>query len=224
MGRDRLRGLYAVTEGRHARAAPPTVAVRAALEGGARIVQYRDKTSGDDERVAEARALLELCGRYGALFLVNDDPRLARAVGADGVHLGQGDMPVPEARAILGATAVIGVTCHDRLDLALQARSEGADYVAFGAFFPSATKPEAPPAPLDLIACVKAALDIPVCAIGGITADNAPALVAAGADMIAVSAALFGAEDIVGTAGRLQGLFGDAPQKPGECASPVRPV
>lgn len=204
MAEGRLSGLYAIT---------PSPAdglkemVRAALEGGARIVQYREKGGGADRRLAEARSLRVLCHRHGALFIVNDDPHLARAAAADGVHLGQGDTPVVMARSLLGPAAVIGVTCHDRIDLALRARSEGADYIAFGAFFPSATKPGASTAPLDLITRAREEVGIPICAIGGITAKNATAPVAAGADMIAVSAGLFATGDIEATARRLSTLF-----------------
>lgn len=204
---ERLRGLYAVTpdiatdfEGLRARA-------EAVLRGGARLLQYRDKSADLPRREQAARALRALCERHGALFIVNDDVALALRVGAHGVHLGQQDMPLAEARAMLGREAIIGITCHDRLDLALSAQAAGADYVAFGAVYPSPTKPGAVRAPLHLFTEARETLSIPVCAIGGIEADNAAAVIAAGADMVAVVSGVFARPDPEAEARQLAAMF-----------------
>lgn len=176
---------------------PPEAAAEAALRGGVRWLQYRDKTGDRARRRREAVALQRLCERYRATLIVNDDPDLALECGAGGVHLGREDIPLAEARRRLGPRALIGATCHDSLALARQAAREGADYVAFGRFFPSRTKPGAPPASLELLAQARRALpDKPLVAIGGITLDNAPRVLAAGADRLAVSAGLFDAPNI----------------------------
>lgn len=201
-----LRGLYAITDD-SLLAGRLLPAVEAALAGGCRLVQYRSKQPDAARRREEAGALVALCHRHSALLLVNDDPLLAQAIGADGVHLGQDDMPLAEARALLGPTAVIGITCHASLALAQAAAQGGASYVAFGRFFPSGTKPVAPPAPLDILTAARNALSIPVVAIGGITLDNAPAALAAGADMLAVAGDLFAASDISGRARAYTDLF-----------------
>ncbi|HSP01103.1 MAG TPA: thiamine phosphate synthase, partial [Thioalkalivibrio sp.] len=155
----------------------------------------------------EARALKALCEQHGALFIINDDVALAASAGAHGVHLGQGDMPLAQARARLGQAAIIGITCHDRLDLALAAQAEGADYVAFGAVHPSPTKPVAVRAPLMLFAQAREVLRIPVCAIGGLDADNAAAVIEAGADMVAVISGVFARPDPEAEARQLAAMF-----------------
>lgn len=210
-GQSRLRGLYAVAD-RHwlseDRFAP---AVRDALAGGARIIQYRDKSSAPAVREAIARSLADLCHEHTALFLVNDEPSLARAVGADGVHLGAGDMAIAEARALLGPAAVIGVSCYNDLDRARAAERAGADYVAFGRFFPSRTKPQAVPADIGLLRQARAALRVPIVAIGGITPDNGGSLIDAGADALAVIEGVFGQPDIRAAAERYARLFRPTP-------------
>lgn len=170
--------------------------VEAAIRGGAAIVQYRGKEGNEAQREQQARELLALCHEKQVPLLINDDPQLAGDIGADGVHLGQSDSGLAEARALLGNEAIIGVTCHDSLALAKQAQQQGASYVAFGRFFPSHTKPAAPPANISVIEQAKAELRIPVCAIGGITPGNAAALLSAGADMLAVIHGVFGQDDI----------------------------
>lgn len=166
--------------------------VQAALEGDCQWVQYRDKSADIPRRRAEAQQLLTQCRRFGAKLLINDDPQLALAVGADGVHLGQTDGDPESARALLGPQALIGVTCHDSLALAEQARASGANYVAFGRFFPSQTKPEAPPAPLDFLSRARAQLGATtIVAIGGIDLENAHLVLRAGADRLAISQGLF---------------------------------
>lgn len=201
-----LRGLYAITDdfllqGRL------LAAMEAALLGGCRVVQYRSKDADSRRQLEEAAGLLALCKQYGAQLLVNDNVQLALAVGAHGVHLGQDDMPIAEAREQLGETAVIGITCHDSLALARDAQRAGADYVAFGRFFPSGTKQSAPPANLQVLTQARQVLTIPVVAIGGITLDNAPSVLAAGADMLAVVGDLFNAADITSQARAYGDLF-----------------
>lgn len=196
-------GLYAITDG------PRTdlleVAARA-LAGGARILQYRDKTPDAARRQTEAAALKRLCDAHAVPLIVNDDFALASAVGAAGVHLGRDDGDVAAARAALGRAAVIGVSCYASLELARAAVAAGADYVAFGACFPSPTKPQAVLAPPDLLR-QSAALGVPRVAIGGITPDNAHSLIEAGADFLAVISAVFGASDVRAAAQRFACLY-----------------
>ncbi|TVP83311.1 thiamine phosphate synthase [Thioalkalivibrio sp.] len=203
----RLRGLYFVTPGN---AAGRLELVLAALGGGARIVQYRDKTDDTDARRREADAILALCRRAGALCLVNDDVELCQAIGADGVHLGEADAAIEAARARLGADRIIGASCYNNLQHAHAAAAAGADYVAFGSVYPSATKPQARRADLDLLRAARRELNVPICAIGGITAENAAPVVAAGADMIAVIQGISAAPDPEAAARALQALFGAA--------------
>ncbi|MCG5510625.1 thiamine phosphate synthase [Ectothiorhodospira lacustris] len=179
----------------------------AALAGGARILQYRDKSRDHDRRLAEATALRRLCRRHQALFIVNDDAALASRVAADGVHIGSDDGGIAEARALVGPERIVGVSCYNRLELACRAAAAGADYVAFGAVFPSGTKPETVHAPLSLIREARRTLALPITAIGGITEDNADAVIQAGAGMLAVVQGVFGAKDIRAAAARLSARF-----------------
>ena len=203
----RLSGLYVITDNGQTPADRLGAAVEAAIRGGARIVQYRDKSTDSDRRRREAAALRAVTREYNVLFLVNDDIDLAAQVGADGVHIGREDASLALARERLGASAIIGVSCYDRFDLAQLAVEQGADYVAFGAFFPSRIKPNAPRATIDLLIRAHAELPVPVCAIGGITIADAPSLIRAGADMLAVISAVFSAENIEQAARELAGLF-----------------
>lgn len=171
-------------------------AVAAALRGGCRRIQYRDKSLSSEMRLQQTQTLLSLCLEHGAELIINDDPHLAARIGAHGVHLGQGDMPLEQARRLLGPEAVVGITCHASLTLARAAVQSGASYVAFGRFFPSSTKPEAPAAPLGLLAAARQTLAVPIVAIGGITLDNAQSVMASGAHWLAVSHSLFSAPDI----------------------------
>lgn len=203
----RLRGLYFVTP---EAASGRTELVAAALRGGARLVQYRDKSDPSEHRLREARALLAMCREAGALFLVNDDVELCLAVNADGVHLGEDDAGIADTRARLGPGVLIGASCYDDLDRAHAAADTGADYVAFGSVYPSPTKPRARRADLDLLRRARRALDVPICAIGGITPENAASVVAAGADMIAVIGGISEAADPEAAAHKLQSLFAEA--------------
>ncbi|TXH06080.1 MAG: thiamine phosphate synthase [Nevskiaceae bacterium] len=203
-----LRGLYAITsQAICSDSARLLAAAEDALAGGAALLQYRDKWSDAAVRARNARALLGLCRVHGALFIVNDDVELALACGADGVHVGASDEPLATARARLGPEAVIGVSCSGSLERALAAQAGGASYVAFGRFFDSRTKPDAPPAPPELLSLARPQLRIPVCAIGGVTPDNAPTLIARGADMVAAVEGVFGAPDIEAAARAYAQLF-----------------
>jgi thiamine-phosphate pyrophosphorylase len=194
--RDELWGLYVITDTLKTQRTALVQAVAAAIAGGARLVQYRDKSGDSDRRLMEASALRALTLAHSVIFLINDDVALALAVGADGVHLGREDGAIATARAQLGAGAIIGASCYNDFALAEQAAKAGADYVAFGAFYPSKTKPHAKPATPALLTRARAELHLPLCAIGGITKDNAPPLLTAGADMLAVISAVFAAKDI----------------------------
>lgn len=191
-----LKGLYVITDSALIPDHQFSAKVAAALRGGARIVQYRDKRDSPALRLKLATDLVYLCREYGALSIINDDVELAAQVGADGVHIGKDDAALSHARERLGQGAIIGVSCYNLLDLALEAEQRGADYVAFGSFYPSSTKPEAIPASLDLLRAAKEQISIPICAIGGVTSKNAPILVNAGAGMLAVISDLFTASDI----------------------------
>ncbi|MFW5824780.1 MAG: thiamine phosphate synthase [Marinobacter sp.] len=183
-------GLYAITDSALLPDDRLLPAVAAAIGGGAVLVQYREKRLEAAARLRQAQALAGLCHQQGVPLIINDDPQLARLCGADGVHLGQGDGSVAEARQLLGPEAIIGVTCHDRLDLAQVATELGADYLAFGRFFSSGTKPEAPPASPDVLGQA-ARFRLPRTAIGGITVENGAPLICAGADLLAVIGGLF---------------------------------
>ena len=181
--------------------------VESALAGGVAAVQYRDKSGDVARRHAQASELVVLCRQYGVPLIVNDDLRLADLVDADGVHLGRDDGSLTEARIILGPEKFIGASCYQSLDLARAAQAAGADYVAFGSFFASPTKPAAPRASLDLLREAAPAIHVPLVAIGGITLANAPQLIDAGADAIAVLSALFDAPDIRAAARDFNQLF-----------------
>lgn len=190
----KLRGLYAITDSHLLDGDRLLPYVEAALKGGARLLQYRDKSTDASRRLREAEALRELCERFGATLLINDDAELAARLGV-GVHLGQTDGSLSAARALLGRQAVVGGTCHASLELAEQAIAEGASYVAFGRFFNSRTKPGAPSASVELLEQARGRFpQVPRVAIGGVTLDNAPELIARGADLIAVIHALFAAD------------------------------
>ena len=189
----KLRGLYAITDSQLLAGGKLLPYVEAALKGGAKLLQYRDKSSDEARRLREAEALGELCTRYGAQLIINDDAELAARLGV-GLHLGQGDGSLAAARALLGRQAIIGGTCHASLDLAANAVREGASYIAFGRFYNSQTKPGAPAATLDLLDQARQRFQAPIVAIGGVTLDNAPELITRGASMIAVIHALFGAD------------------------------
>lgn len=200
-------GLYAITCADAAGAEALAEAVAAAVRGGVALVQYRAKAAADE---AEARAVLAACRAGGVPLIVNDDVELALRIGADGVHLGRDDAAPAEARRRLGREALLGVSCYDSVELALRAEDAGADYVAFGRFFPSKTKPGAPLARLETLGLARQRTRLPIAAIGGITPDNGALLLAAGADLLAVVDGVFGAGDPEAAARRFLPLFARA--------------
>ncbi|MFO1395927.1 MAG: thiamine phosphate synthase [Burkholderiales bacterium] len=187
--RARIAGVYAVTPDA-TDTVRLTAQVAAAIAGGARVVQYRNKTASSALRAGQAAALAHVCAAHGALLIVNDDADLAIAVQADGVHLGEDDGDLAATRARVGDAMLIGVSCYDDAQRARDLAAAGADYVAFGSFFLSQVKPGARRADVSLLAGART-LGVPVVAIGGITADNARSLVVAGADAVAVISAIF---------------------------------
>jgi len=201
-----VAGLYAIT---------PDLAdtnellrkVRLALQGGARVLQYRNKIADAALQLRQASALRALTREFDTTFIVNDDAALAAQVDADGVHLGGEDGSVAAARAVLGATKLIGVSCYNRAPLALAAVQQGADYVAFGAFFPSSVKPEAVKAEVSILRDARHEIHEPIVAIGGITHHNGAMLIEAGADSLAVISALWDAPDIEASAKLFSTLF-----------------
>jgi thiamine-phosphate pyrophosphorylase len=195
----KLAGLYAVTP-EEPRTDILVGKVGQALEGGASVVQFRNKTSSPELRREQGRALAALCRAAGAAFIVNDDLALALELGADGVHLGGEDGDLAEARRRLGQGRLLGASCYNRIELAEVAARAGVDYLAFGSVFSSSTKPGAVRAPLSLFAEARRRFDLPLVAIGGITLQNAPQVFAAGADVVAVISAVFDASDIAASA------------------------
>lgn len=199
-------GIYAITP-ETADTEQLLTQVEAALAGGVAAVQYRDKSADVARRHAQASELVALCHQFGVPLIINDDLRLADLCDADGVHLGREDGTLREARIILGRDRLIGASCYQSLDLARAAQAAGADYVAFGSFFSSPTKPAADRAELRLLREAMPALHIPIVAIGGITLANAPQLLDAGADSLAILSALFDTPDIRAAAHDLNQLF-----------------
>ncbi len=182
-------------------------AVEAALDGGIRTVQLRNKDGGFRDKLKQAQQLVKLCEQFQAQLIINDDVGVTQESGAHGVHLGQEDTSISLARKTLGASALIGITCHCSIDLARQAAEDGADYVAFGRFFTSKTKPNASIAPRSIIQDAKNELSLPIVAIGGITNDNMHQVIKDGADSIAVCHSLFAAKDIKQQAQTMVALF-----------------
>lgn len=197
-----MRGLYAITPD-IADTAALAAKVEQALKAGVALLQYRNKIISKDKRLLQARELAPLARGYGVPFIVNDDVEVALSVGANGVHLGKDDGELAAARTKLPGR-ILGASCYSDLDQARVAVRAGADYVAFGSVFPSSTKPDAARAPLSLF---RGELGVPLCAIGGITVENAPQLIAAGADLLAVISDLFDAPDIGARAAQYRKLF-----------------
>ncbi|QJD28708.1 thiamine phosphate synthase [Methylococcus geothermalis] len=206
------KGLYVITPDR-LRGEALLAAVESAVFGGAAVVQYRPKSGSAKDHLAEGERLRKSCRAAGVPLIINDSARLAANIGADGVHLGKDDGAVATARSVLGHRAIVGVSCYDSLERALRAEAEGADYVAFGAFFPSATKPGAPRARLETLREARTRLNIPIVAIGGIDATNATQAIDAGADLVAVIEAVFGASDVARAALALRSLFPSPPKR-----------
>lgn len=201
------RGLYAITD------QPPTDradwlgAAEDAIRGGAALIQYRDKGSGQSRRIEEASALLDACRTGKVPLIINDDVELAAIIGADGVHLGKDDPAIAVARARLGRECIIGVSCYDAIRRAEDAQAAGADYVAFGSFYPSAIKPGATPVAIEQLREFRRRIRLPIAAIGGITPENAMPLIEAGADLLAVIRGVFRAPDVERAAEAFARLF-----------------
>jgi thiamine-phosphate pyrophosphorylase len=189
----KLRGLYAITDSQLL-AGKFLSYVEAALDGGVTLLQYRDKGTDESRRLREATELLKLCERYKTSLIINDDADLAARLDV-GVHMGQTDGSLTDARGLLGRKAIVGATCHGSLEMAEKAKTDGATYIAFGRFFNSTTKPGASAVTLDVLSQARARFNMPIAVIGGITLDNAPQLVEHGADLLAVVHGLFGAEN-----------------------------
>jgi thiamine-phosphate pyrophosphorylase len=202
-----VNGLYAITDTQLIPAGQLTGCVAQAIAGGASVIQYRNKQTADPARRQEAAALTTLCRQHHIPLIINDDAELAAAVGASGVHLGQSDAPIRQARQQLGPRAIIGVSCYNDLERAIAAVAAGADYVAFGRFFPSHSKPDAHQADTRVLNQARQQLDRPIVAIGGITPDHGQALLAAGANLLAVIHGVFGQPDIQTAAARYAELF-----------------
>ena len=199
-----MKGLYAITESDSKNL---IANVTLALQGGVKILQYRNKKANSHQQLKEAVELASLCKEHDAYFIINDDIHLAKQVIADGVHLGRNDGSIIEARELLGENAIIGITSYQDINIALQAEKQGANYVAFGSFFASPTKPHAPRADIKLLHQAKQQISLPICCIGGITLGNANSLIDNGADMIAVISSLFATDNISETAKQFSGKF-----------------
>ncbi len=198
-----LAGLYVLTDSRlHAHNQWPE-RIELAILGGAEVIQLRDKHLSDDELMPTAVSIKQICAEYGVTFIVNDRITLAKKIHADGVHIGKHDQSLREARQYLGNQYLIGVSCYKHLFSALRAQSLGADYVAFGSVFPSSTKIDAPRCPLSVISKAHSLLRIPICAIGGITANNSHHVLEAGAQLIAATHSVFNARDPMAAANKL---------------------
>ncbi|MEX0605044.1 MAG: thiamine phosphate synthase [Marinobacter sp.] len=199
-------GLYAITDSELLPGNTVLDAVADAIRGGATLIQYRDKAHSEADKQRLAIALQKLCQASNVPLIINDSTELALRSHAAGVHLGLTDGDLKDARTLLGPNALIGATCHGNLELARTAVATGADYVAFGRFFDSATKPDAPTAATSVLTDVKP-LGVPVVAIGGVTLENGAQLIEAGADFLAVVGGLFGADDIERRARSFTELF-----------------
>ena len=201
-----IKGLYAITPD-SADLNTLIQKTKSAIEGGAFMVQYRSKIQDRDVKMQQCAAILRLCREYEIPCIVNDDVDMCRILEADGVHLGEKDDNIAEVRHMLGEDAIIGSSCYDQLDRAKTAQKEGASYVAFGAMFPTSTKPNAPRASLALLKEAKREIQIPIVAIGGITVNNAHDVIKTGIDAIAVINSLYEAKSIKETAETFAKMF-----------------
>jgi thiamine-phosphate pyrophosphorylase len=201
------RGLYAIADSALHSGAALERAVARAIAGGARMIQYRDKSEDADRRRADAAMLVRICRRHGVPMIVNDDVELALETNADGVHVGRDDADPSTARSRLGNHFIIGVSCYNRVELAESAQQNGADYVAFGSMFSSATKPDATRAEIATVESARERIHLPIVAIGGITPENGGLLLDAGVDLLAVVRGVFGHDDPAESARRYTELF-----------------
>ncbi len=209
MTRSRLpsRGLYAITDSALHTGAALEQAVTRAIAGGARMIQYRDKSEDADRRHAEAAMLVRVCRRHGVPLIVNDDVELALLTDADGVHLGRDDADLSTARSRLGNHCIIGLSCYNKVELAEAAQHNGADYVALGSMFSSTTKPDAMRAEIATVESARGRIHLPIVAIGGITPENGASLLDAGVDLLAVVRGVFGHDDPAESARQYAQLF-----------------
>jgi thiamine-phosphate pyrophosphorylase len=189
----KLKGLYVIADANCIGKNDIIAKTKEVLSSGVNIIQYRDKLHSFSDRKNIGHQLRKLTASYQSLFIINDDVDLAKEVAADGVHLGKDDASIMDAREKLDESKIIGASCYNNFEIAKLVIESSADYIAFGSFFPSQTKPNAPRANIELIKQVKKSYSVPICAIGGITPENALQLVSAGADMIAVISSIFNA-------------------------------
>ena len=206
----RIHGLYVIVDPEHTKGRPPLDIARAALRGGAAVIQYRDKLSGGRASLETARSLKALCDGHSALFIINDDAAVARLAAADGLHVGQTDLPVAEARNVLAGDQIVGQSTHS-VHEALESEAQSADYVAVGAIYRTGTKAVTHPVTLDTLAEVKRRVAVPVVAIGGINTDNARPVIDAGADAVCVISAVTLADDPEQAARDLAAIAGGRP-------------
>ena len=206
----KIRGrLYAITDEKLIARKDFLKKIAAAASAGAGLIQLREKASRLRDRLELAKEAVRTAHAHGARLVINDDPWLAAAIGADGVHIGRDDASVETSRALLGAAAIIGVSCYGDVDLALRMQRAGADYVSFGACLRSPTKPKEPLVPLSVFAEAKRRLTLPLVAIGGINKDNAALVTAAGADLISVVSSVFALRETVRAVTDLRLNIGD---------------
>ena len=200
------RGIYAITDCANTTEQELLGKSEAILKTGVSLFQYRNKSSNQHKKKKLAQELQSLCHQYNTPFIVNDDVSLARDISADGVHLGKDDDDISLARKTLGSR-IIGISCYNDINRAIEAEKADADYIAFGAFFPSVTKPDAKHADVELVTQAKSQLSIPVVAIGGITPENGKQLVDANIDYLAVISGLYSASDTIGATQSYNDLF-----------------
>ncbi len=205
-----MKGLYVITDCARLPTDPLLSITEQVLRAGITALQYRDKSADPVKRTREALALHTLCRDYDCLFIINDDVQLARDTGSDGVHLGQGDCSCKAAREALGTGAIIGVSCYNSLARAQAAAQQGADYIAFGSFYPTSSKHNTARAETGIIEQAKAGLSLPVAVIGGITPANCTTLLKHGADLLAVISSVYQAEDPYSTVKKFNQIIGVA--------------
>ena len=191
-----LSGLYAVTDKKLIPREAFEDAVEKALRGGAGLIQLREKDTPPEEIIELGKSLLQITKSYGAPLIINDSPEIAREIGADGVHLGEGDCSIEHARRVLGDHAIVGVSCYGSIERGIDAETRGADYVAFGTPYNTPTKPGRVPTPLEVLReTAEKIKSIPIFSIGGITAENTSVIMDTGVDGIAAITSIFGSDD-----------------------------
>ena len=202
----KIKGLYAIADTGTVEDDDLFEKVRLVLAGGCRVLQYRDKSCDEEKRLRQAAELAKMCRTTGAVFIINDDANLARQVNADGVHCGRDDATVSETRARY-PQLMIGASCYNSLTQAVQAVDDGADYIAFGSFFLSSTKPQAKAADLETLRQAKKTFEQPIVAIGGIVAENTEILISSGASAVAVISGIFSTPDTFLSSRKITALF-----------------